>query len=209
MGKRVASLVCMAILCLFSNAVYAIGDPAAGEKKSTTCAVCHQADGNSISSDFPKLAGQSSRYFIAQLQAFRLGDKGPRPNPVMAPLAAGLSDKDIEDLAAFYEKQVPTSGKANPALVERGERLYRGGDITKGITACTACHGPAGEGLALAGFPSVAGQMDSYIYNQLKLFQNGKRKTTSGMMGMIAARMADEDMKAVASYIAGLESKKE
>jgi cytochrome c553 len=78
------------------------GDPAAGQKKSQTCAACHGPDGNSASAEFPKIAGQHYDYLVKALKDYK---SGARKNAIMAPTAANLTVRDIEDLAAFYSSQ--------------------------------------------------------------------------------------------------------
>ena len=78
------------------------GNPVAGQAKSKPCVVCHGADGNSASAEFPRLAGQQADYMVKALKDYK---SGLRKNPIMAPLAASLSVRDMEDLAAFYSRQ--------------------------------------------------------------------------------------------------------
>jgi cytochrome c553 len=78
------------------------GDPAAGQVLSKTCAACHGADGNSASAEFPRLAGQHEDYLIRALKDYQ---SGARKNPIMAPLAANLTPRDIDDLAAYFSSQ--------------------------------------------------------------------------------------------------------
>lgn len=178
------------------------GDPEAGEAKSTTCVACHGTNGNSVNPAWPTIAGQHESYIIAQLQAYR---DGTRNDPLMSGMAAGLSDTDMADLAAFYSMQEVTGGEADAALVDAGERLYRGGNVESGVTACIACHGVQGRGNPAAGWPRVAGQHAEYIAIQLRKYQSGERATDmNSMMRDIAARMTDEEIEAVASYIQGL-----
>jgi cytochrome c553 len=78
------------------------GDPNAGKAKSTTCQACHGLDGKSVLPEYPNLAGQYESYMEKALRDYR---DGRRSNPIMAPMAAGLSDQDIKDLAAWYAQQ--------------------------------------------------------------------------------------------------------
>ena len=78
------------------------GDPDAGEAKSKPCAACHGAGGNSATADFPRLAGQHADYRAKALMDYK---SGARKNAIMAPLAANLTERDIEDLAAFYSRK--------------------------------------------------------------------------------------------------------
>lgn len=78
------------------------GDARAGQQKSETCAACHGADGNGPDPNFPRLAGQYEDYLAKTLRQYRDGE---RVNAIMNGMAAGLSDRDIADLAAFYASQ--------------------------------------------------------------------------------------------------------
>ena len=84
--------------------VQAAGDAAAGEGKAAVCGACHGPDGNSTNPEWPKLAGQHAVYLVNQLKAFKSGE---RNNPLMSPMALGLSDQDMADLAAYYAVQKP------------------------------------------------------------------------------------------------------
>jgi cytochrome c553 len=178
------------------------GDPAAGKTKSATCGACHGADGNSTDPQYPKLAQQHAGYTAKQLKEYHGGD---RENAVMSGMAQPLSEQDILDLASYFETQTIVGGAAEEEQVVKGEQLYRGGDLSRGIAACSACHGPAGRGNPAAGFPSLAGQHAQYTEGQLMAFRSLQRHNDAGqMMRNIAGRLSDQDMKAVASYIAGL-----
>jgi cytochrome c553 len=173
--------------------------------KTQTCVNCHNQDGNSTTPAWPKIAGQHESYLLKQLEDFKKGEKGPRFDPVMTPMVVDLSDQDIKELAAFYSKQKQTLGKANAQYVKLGEKIYRGGDIQKGVTACIACHAPDGMGLEAAKFPRLSGQHALYIETQLKAFRDGKRKNSpNGMMEDISHRLSEDEIKAVSSYIEGL-----
>lgn len=206
------SLVLAALMGGVVNFAVAEGDPEAGKAKASVCSACHGADGNSMVPNFPKLAGQAPSYTIKQLRDIK---SGAREVPEMTPFVATLDEQDFADLAAFFAQQKPTSGAADPALVELGQKLYRGGNLEAGVTACSACHGSAGKGMPEAGFPALAGQHAAYIEAQLKAFraagradEQGKRRTNDGetlMMQSTAARLSDQEIKALASYISGLQ----
>lgn len=210
--KLVAKTLMMA--ALFGGAInlaQAAGDATAGQAKAAVCGACHGADGNSMVPNFPKLAGQGERYLVKQLQDIK---SGARQVPEMAGITPGLSDQDMADLAAFYASQKVKVGAADPALVELGQKLYRGGSAEAGVTACAACHGANGLGMPEAGFPALSGQHSTYIETQLKAFRaagredaEGKRRTNDGetkMMQATAARLSDNDIKALSSYLSGL-----
>jgi len=179
------------------------GDAEAGKAKSATCAACHGADGNSMAPTFPKIAGQGERYLIKQIKDVR---DGRRTVPAMAPFVAGLSDTDVEDLAAYFSSQTPTAAGAQQELVALGESIYRGGIASKNVPACLACHGPDGKGIDTAGFPRLAGQHAEYTKTQLTAFSMNQR-TNDGdtkMMRDVAYRLHTTEIEAVASYIQGL-----
>jgi cytochrome c553 len=181
----------------------AAGKTLAGEK----CASCHGADGNSAAPQFPSLAGQPADYVVAQLKAFQAG---ARKNDMMAPMAQGLSEAHMADIAAYFASQAPKGGAADPNLVALGQTLYRAGNAESGVPACMACHGPAGKGMAGAGFPALAGQHAEYVLAQLKAFKDGTRgagaEGVMAAMGDVAKRLTDEEAAAVANYVQGLKA---
>ena len=89
---------------LASSTAFADGDAAAGKAKAATCIACHGADGKGIAPTYPNLAGQNAPYMVAQLQAFKSGERKGAQSAIMAPMAAGLSDQDMKDLSAFYSE---------------------------------------------------------------------------------------------------------
>jgi cytochrome c553 len=172
------------------------------------CAACHGADGNSVAPANPNLAGQGADYITLQLAHFKAG---VRVNPTMQAMSATLSDEDMRALGAYYAQQKPKGLAAkNPPLVKTGQRLWRGGDADTAVPACAACHSPTGVGIP-KNYPRLAGQYADYTYAQLKAFKAGERGADPGgkdvngrVMSAIAARMTDEQMKAIADYAAGL-----
>ncbi len=200
--KTIIVLAASCALLLGSVSAFAAGDAAAGKQKSATCAACHGADGNSTNAQYPKLAGQHASYLYKELKNFK---QGKRVNVIMQGMVKSLSDKDMQDLAAYFSQQTIKPGVADPKLVAQGEQLYRGGDAKRGIPACSGCHGPAGRGNPLARFPRLAGQHAEYVASQLKMFRSRQRANDpNGMMRGVAANMTDQEIAAVASYIQGL-----
>lgn len=197
--RKLLAVATLAAVLGICSAAHAAGSVEAGQGKSAVCAACHGPDGNSFNPQWPSLAGQHASYMIEQLEAFK---EGRRQDDLMAPMAIGLSEQDMRDLAAYYEAQAPAPLEAEPELVEDGQRIYRGGDLERGVTACIACHGPAGRGNPLARYPVVAGQHAAYTTATLKAYAEGERRNQ--MMEEIAARMSDHDMRAVSAYLQGL-----
>ena len=183
-------------------------DPAKGKViAETVCVACHGADGNSAAAANPILAGQGADYLYKQLKNFKAVDGKPaaRNNAIMGGMVAALSDDDMKNLAAWFSSQ-----KLKPAVakdetkVALGQKIWRQGDFKKGVPACAGCHGPAGAGLP-AQYPRLAGQYAEYTEAQLKAFRNDERNNDpEKMMRIVAAKMSDAEMKAVAEYAAGL-----
>jgi cytochrome c553 len=183
-------------------------DVARGQQIATqTCAACHAADGNSVQPANPKLAGQFPEYLHRQLANFKpqAGKKAERESAAMMGMVANLSDADMKSLAAYFASQ-----KLKPALARdknlaaQGQKIWRGGNLASGVPACAGCHGPAGAGIP-SQYPRIAGQFAEYIDAQLKAFRAGSRSNDpNGMMRGVAARMTDNEIRAVAEYAAGL-----
>lgn len=190
------------------DAAVAKPDVARGQAIVTqVCAACHGADGNSAVPTYPKLAQQHADYLIKQLHNFKLkpgATAAERPNPVMAAFAAQLNDADIMNVAAYLSQQQEKPGIAQGTKesVELGQRIYHGGIVSKGVPACQGCHGPTGAGIP-AQYPRLSGQWADYTAAQLTAFRDGVRHN-SQPMAQIAAKLSDQEMKAVADYIAGL-----
>jgi cytochrome c553 len=212
-----AALICSAPLAQAQGGSAA----GAGKAKAASCAGCHGEDGNSAMPGFPKLAGQHTAYLVKQLLAFK---KGERISPMMAPLATGLDEKSIQEIADYYaankiSTNPPPSLPANDddddapkteeqkhaelaAVLAEGRDLYLNGDLPKQVSACVACHGPYAEGNKPAAYPSLHSQHADYLIKTLKDFKNGARShNKENVMSMIAAKMSDDEIKAVAYYI--------
>jgi cytochrome c553 len=201
-------------LAFISNNTLAAGDVAKGKTKSATCIACHGVNGNSMVPIFPKLAGQGENYSLKQLKDFK---SGKRQNGLMAGIAAGLSEQDMSDLAAYFSQQAISKNVANKsANIALGEKLYRGGDRERGVTACIACHGPKGAGIPSAGFPAIASQHASYTAKQLKEFRQVSINTLTDtkspardnddqkMMISLTKDLNNIEIEALSQYIAGL-----
>jgi cytochrome c553 len=178
------------------------GSASAGKNKAATCAACHGADGNGgADPNWPKLAGNSAEYIAKQLADFKTGT---RKDPIMQGMAAALSPQDMRDLGAYYESLAIKPGSArHKETLKMGERLYRGGNAKTGVSACMSCHGPSGHGIPPR-FPRVSGQSAAYAEKQLLAFKSNKRSNDGEAMTRTAFRMSEEEIKAVADYMAGL-----
>ncbi len=225
MKKKLQLLSISLVLASAASSLHAEGQPLAlnqqivgnintGMQKASSCASCHGDNGNSMVATFPKLAQQHSSYLARQLREFK---SGQRSDPMMSAMALSLTDEDIADISAFYEAQ-KISENALPVLAEdedtkpasadiqsiivRGSDLYRNGNLTSGVSACIACHGPFGEGNKPAAFPALKSQHADYLIKTLTDFKTGARSNNpENMMHMIAKKMTDEEIKAVAYRI--------
>lgn len=195
---------------LVSLPVFALGDATAGQGKAAVCAACHSVDGNSVVPNWPKLAGQHPAYLQRQLGLIKDGN---RPVPEMAGIVISLNDQDMADIAAYFSSQTTSAGLTDESLRAAGELLYRGGNADTDIPACMSCHGPAGEGNPLSGYPNLAGQHAVYSEKMLTGFRSGttwgEDDASSNIMSDVAKRLTDAEIKAVASYIQGLHAVKE
>jgi cytochrome c553 len=197
-------IVLLSALCSLCVSVtaFAEGTAEAGQAKSSTCVACHGVDGNSVNPEWPTIAGQHGEYIVKQLKAFK---SGARQNVLMSPMAAGLSEADMADLAAYYSSQTANGLEADAGKVTLGQRLYRAGDAERGIAACAACHGPSGRGNPTALYPSLHGQHATYVEAQLKAYRSGTRQTDQNqMMRDVTKLLTDEQIAAVAAYVQGL-----
>ncbi len=185
------------------------GSAEAGKAKSITCAACHGVSGTSVNPVWPNIAGQSATYIVAQLKAFQPGDNGKalRSDPLMTSMAMPLSDQDIRDLAVYFESlPAAVNSVVDRNSVARAEALYRGGNEENKAAACLACHGPTGRGNPAATYPALQGQHATYTAKQLRDYA-AEIRTSDGktrIMRDIAARLSEEDIVAVASYVQGL-----
>ncbi|MDH3632336.1 MAG: cytochrome c4 [Gammaproteobacteria bacterium] len=200
-ASQIAAMI-LALSGLVSLTVNA-GDIEAGKAKSAVCAACHGADGNSSNGAWPSLAGQHASYTYKQLTDFKAGR---RNNASMSGMVALLNDEDMKNLAAFYESQRAKAMAFDGEMIETGESIYRGGITETKVAACMGCHSPSGVGNGPAGWPSLKGQHPEYLVTQLQSFKQGTRANDTGkMMRNVVVRMSDEEMKAVAAYIAGIQ----
>lgn len=198
------------VLALAFAAACATADDASLERGKTlaaTCAACHQADGNGMNNagaeSWPRIAGLDKAYLIKQLNDFK---SGKRQSASMQPFANMLvSDQQVEDVAAYFASlpaHIKVDETPNKALLERGKQLAELGDWDSYIVPCSTCHGPNNQGNG-ASFPQIAGQHASYIEKQLKDWRAGIRTNDPQLLMLsIAQRLSDNDIKAVASWLA-------
>ena len=176
---------------------------------TTVCAACHAADGNSGIAMYPKLSAQHTAYIYRQTMDIKDGKRTNGAAGVMKPMVMNLTEQDIINVAAYYAKQQPKAGEANPKEDDPvlGGKIYRGGINDKKIPACMSCHGPSGAGIPGGGseidaYPRLGGQHKAYIIDQMNAYKSGQRK--NAIMADIANRLSEQELKAVANFIQGL-----
>jgi cytochrome c553 len=188
----------MVVLSCAASAELAQDD--ARKMATQTCSPCHGPRGESISSAFPRLAGQQGDYLEGQLKAFRDRTRGdPMAQAYMWGMASQLDDATIRGLAAYYASQKPVRGKSPDAkLAQQGKSIYEAG--VPGGQACATCHGNDGEGKGT--IPRLAGQHAEYLVKQLVLFKSQLRADTNApIMHNISSGMSFDQMEAVAAYL--------
>lgn len=172
----------------------------AAEIVQSQCAICHGPEGESSTPVFPRLAAQHADYVARQLADFQAGR---RKSPVMEPMVKDLSPGDMQAIGRWFEsRQARVHNVADPALFSQGREVYQRGLPAKGVPACKKCHGLEGEGTDT--LPRVGGQHAQYLEAQLRAFSARTRTNDNMVMQTIAARISDDELRAVASYISGL-----
>jgi cytochrome c553 len=161
-------------------------DLEAGRRVAGMCRTCHGLEGRAQIPVAPSIGGEPAAYLAAQLAAFR---SGVRQQEIMSVVAAGLTDTQIADLAAWYAAQKATA--VPPA----------GFDPAGAPAACVACHGA--DGIAVVPeAPNLAGENTIYIDTQLKAFRSGRRP--SPVMQPVAAGLDDAAIRAAAEWYAAI-----
>jgi len=165
------------------------------------CFICHGAEGESSSPVFPRLAGQNASYVERQLADYK---SGRRKNDTMQSMASDLTPDEMRLLGMYFEsKPTRAHAVADPELAQVGRFVYHRGNPFSGVAACADCHGAAGHGTDK--LPRLGGQHAQYVENQLKAFSKRERTNDNAVMHTIASKLTELELKAVASYISGLQ----
>lgn len=198
------------------------GDATAGQAKAGACAACHGLDGNPTDPQYPRLAGMPERYVAQQLAMFKDGERTSGMAVLMVAFAAPLSKQDMRDIGAWFASQQAGSGVADDTVIadgpnqglkfyQVGERLYRGGDVARGMPACMACHGPTGGGNPGPAYPALHGQQSAYVARRLEEYRAGttaaKDPAHFNLMTSVAKSLTDQEIQSLASYVQGLHAR--
>ena len=189
------------------------------------CAACHGVNGQSQSPMVPILAGQQREYIVNQLRDYRDHTRSNKyAVQFMWGMAGSLTDKQIQELADYFSKQVPVQTKkasSSDSKLARGKEIFENGIPAKGVIQCNSCHGPKGEGMAT--FPRIAGQHRYYLIQQLNVWKEPAQKEFMEVGGNTWAprtikfarphgelmineerNLSESDIEAVASYLSAL-----
>lgn len=197
MTIRTLARLAVAGICwsLMSTAV-AEGDPEAGRFAYATCAGCHSIPGYTNvypSYHVPRLVGQPAEYIVEALRAYRAGE---RDHGTMLSNAAGLSDEDMVNVAAFIASQ---DGRPKSPPVRGNVGAGRSKAQEAG---CAACHGEDGKSPIMPTYPVLAGQYEDYMAQSLRDYRSGARQ--QAVMNGIAVGLSDRDIANLAAYYASL-----
>lgn len=195
---RFTALLGLAVALLGSSTAWAQADEARAKKiAGGSCFLCHGERGESTSEIFPRLAGQHAEYVAKQLAAFK---SGQRKSTAMAEMVAKLTPDEMLALGKYYEKmELPREEAKEPQLAAMGRYIYHNGNKFSGVPACASCHGTAAEGAA--NLPRLATQFSGYIHTQLKSFNKRDRTNDNAVMHVVAEKMTELEMAAVAEYV--------
>jgi cytochrome c553 len=195
---RFTALAGLVVALLGSSVAWAQADEARAKKiAGGSCFLCHGAQGESTSEIFPRLAGQHAEYVAKQLAAFK---NGQRKSTAMAEMVAKLTPDEMLALGKYYEKMsLPREEAKDPQLAAMGRYIYHNGNKFSGVPSCASCHGTAAEGTA--SLPRLATQFSGYIHTQLKSFNKRERTNDNAVMHVVAEKMTELEMAAVAEYV--------
>jgi cytochrome c553 len=206
MMKKSLFLTTLAVMA--SGLIGAVGaaraqDATAGSRKIDMCIGCHNIPGYQGSFPevyrVPKIAGQNAKYIVAALTEYRKGD---RKHPTMHAVATTLTDQDMADVAAYYEKL--GKGPAAPAKPADAPA-----SVAKLLAQanCASCHGANFSKPIDPSYPKLAGQYADYLYAALKAYQTDNNphvgRNNAIMMGM-ARPFTHAEIKAIAEYVSSL-----
>ena len=191
---RARALAALAALAAASYAGPAAAGLEEGRAKAEVCAACHGPAGNSINPAVPSISAQPKQFIVSALFQFR---EGKRKNELMTPMAANLSNADLNDLAAYFsaQKMVPTGVKTTAEKGAAGARISEQNN-------CNACH--AANLMGQQHIPRIAGQQPDYLRDQLRSFKASTRADMDGVMTSAAQGLSAQDIDLLADYLAAL-----
>jgi cytochrome c553 len=195
--------ITLALSAVFGALAAQAQDVKVGETKIAMCIGCHGIPGYQASfpevHKVPMISGQNAKYIVAALQAYAKGD---RKHPTMRGIASSLSDKDMADVAAFYEQQAKLPAAAESVTAAPADVAEL---LTKG--ACVSCHGVNFSKPIDPSYPKLAGQHADYLTVALKSYKADKTAIVGRSNAIMAGQIkqfSNAELKAIAGYISSL-----
>lgn len=183
-----------------------LGDPSVDGKTlaQQVCSTCHGVDGNSISPQYPKLAGQNENYLKQQLENFESHIRTDRlAIEIMAGMSASLTTQQITQIAHYYSTQSLVNAGAHPSTRQNdGQAIFANGIADRGIAPCAACHG--GDAKGTQDFPRLAGQHKEYLVKQLHVFRDTSGRPNTVMQSVVE-KLSEREIDQLAGYLASLD----
>ena len=181
-------------IALAAGFVYAQskGDPSLGAARAAACGGCHGSPQRLPLAGMPYLAGQPEQYLALQMFLMR---EGLRDVPQMVGTLNGFSDRDLDDVAAYFASQAPAPGEAS-----RDPKLRASGAALAKAMACGSCHLSDYSGQRQV--PRIANQREDYLVASMKAYRDNKRTGTDTSMNGVLYQVPDSDIQALAHYVA-------
>lgn len=173
------------------------------------CSGCHGKTGQSISNQYPHLAGQQKVYLRIQLAQFKEHlRKSANSMAFMWIFGGDLNAQQTNELAEYYAAQAPMKGeKSDSPLIRRGEKIYTEGNPNSGVPPCALCHQKGAVGNAE--IPRLAGQHANYLYDQMNIFKHTQNRPNGQAMMVLTHELSDSDIRAVSNYLGSLNSQEQ
>jgi cytochrome c553 len=169
------------------------------------CIGCHGIKGYQASFPevyrVPMISGQNAKYIASSLTAYQKGD---RKHPTMRGIATSLTEQDIADISAYYAQHGVVEGAKTTAVKAPDAKVAE--LLKKG--ACVSCHGESFSKPIDPSYPKIAGQHKDFLFVALKSYKTENQATwgrANGVMGGIAKQYTNNELKAMAAYIASLD----
>jgi cytochrome c553 len=201
MKRHILKLLLTAASLFVSASAFSDEDAEIAKLATQVCANCHGPHGDSVSSAFPRLAGQQAAYIEIQLKAFKDQSRGDAyAQAYMWGMASQLDEGTMKRLSAYYAAERPNPGRTGDAArMAKGKNIFQNGLPEANILACASCHGDNAQGKDA--IPRLAGQHPEYLVKQLAAFKSMQRANNPVMHAM-TDKMTLEQMQAVAEYAA-------
>jgi cytochrome c553 len=164
------------------------------------CSTCHGVDGNSVSPQYPKLAGQNEAYIVQQLNGFKHHLRTDRlAIEIMAGMSRDISTEQTKEIAEYFAGQnLINEGKGVLLETSKGRDIFQNGIPDRGLPACASCHGAEAKGQF--GFPRLAGQHKEYLVKQLHVFKDTHGRPDTPM-DLVIKNLSENEIEHVATYL--------